>query len=40
MKKIFLILLVAFGLLPLNAQNMRQIWLEMPDSIVLILIEV
>lgn len=23
-----------FSLLPLNAQNMRQIWLEMPDSIV------
>ena len=34
MKKIFLILLVTFSLLPLNAQNMRQIWLEMPDSIV------
>ncbi|MGP1472692.1 MAG: DUF3256 family protein [Prevotella intermedia] len=34
MKKIFLILLVSFSLLPLNAQNMRQIWLEMPDSIV------
>lgn len=34
MKKIFLILLVMFSLLPLNAQNMRQIWLEMPDSIV------
>ena len=32
--KIFLILLVTFSLLPLNAQNMRQIWLEMPDSIV------
>ena len=34
MKKIFLILLGTFSLLPLNAQNMRQIWLEMPDSIV------
>ena len=34
MKKIFLILLVTFSLLPLNAQNMRQIWLEMPDSII------
>ena len=34
MKKIFLILLVSFSLLPLNAQNMRQIWLEMPDSII------
>ncbi|MGP1553330.1 MAG: DUF3256 family protein [Prevotella intermedia] len=34
MKKIFLILSVSFSLLPLNAQNMRQIWLEMPDSIV------
>ncbi|WP_315320731.1 DUF3256 family protein [Prevotella aurantiaca] len=34
MKKLFILLLVSFSMLPLNAQNMRQIWLEMPDSII------
>lgn len=34
MKRIFLTLMITFNLIAVNAQEMRQLWIEMPDSIV------
>lgn len=34
MKRFLLILLIYFNLIPLHAQDMRQIWVEMPDTLV------